>query len=195
VKVFDEQQIFRIDHYLAKDTVQNVLASGSPTLSLSRYESQPRGDDPDHHGGEEGIGKRAGYYDQTGAVRDIIQNHMLQLRPSSRWSRPHLRRRVRRRAKARSPRAMCRSVPNSAVEGSTPATSTRSRRERLTSRTYAAPLVDRELALDASRLLRIRKALQRRVTGGVIKLRDAPHLRIGGTGSVASVTDSHPHPA
>src|SRR6202030_3391719 len=68
------------DHYLAKDTVQNVMAlrfSNSlfepvwnrtlvETIEITVAE-------------EEGIGKRAGYYDQTGAVRDIVQNHMLQL--------------------------------------------------------------------------------------------------------------------
>ena len=74
-EAFEEEQIFRIDHYLAKDTVQNVMAlrfSNSlfepvwnrtliETILITVAE-------------EEGIGKRAGYYDETGAVRDIIQN-------------------------------------------------------------------------------------------------------------------------
>lgn len=77
---FADEQVFRIDHYLAKDTVQNVLAfrfansmfepvwnrSLVETILITVAE-------------EEGIGRRAGYYDQTGAVRDILQNHALQL--------------------------------------------------------------------------------------------------------------------
>jgi glucose-6-phosphate 1-dehydrogenase len=77
---FEEQQIFRIDHYLAKDTVQNVMAlrfSNSlfePVWNRTLIETILITVAED-----EGIGKRAGYYDQSGAVRDIIQNHMLQL--------------------------------------------------------------------------------------------------------------------
>src|SRR5260370_29017156 len=77
---FEEEQIFRIDHYLAKDTVQNVMAlrfSNSlfePVWNRTLIETILITVAED-----EGIGKRAGYYDQTGAVRDIIQNHVLQL--------------------------------------------------------------------------------------------------------------------
>ncbi|MGH7763042.1 MAG: glucose-6-phosphate dehydrogenase, partial [Candidatus Dormibacteraceae bacterium] len=77
---FEEAQIFRIDHYLAKDTVQNVLAlrfSNSlfePVWNRTLVESILI-----TVAEEEGIGRRAGYYDHAGAVRDIIQNHVLQL--------------------------------------------------------------------------------------------------------------------
>ncbi len=79
-KRFSEKQIFRIDHYLGKETVQNIMAFRfantifSPVwnnryinhiqISLSEQIS---------------VGKRGGYYDGSGALRDMIQNHLLQL--------------------------------------------------------------------------------------------------------------------
>ena len=184
-KAFEEQQIFRIDHYLAKDTVQNVLAfrfSNSlfepvwnrnlvETIQITVAE-------------KEGIGKRAGYYDQTGAVRDIIQNHMLQLlalvtmEPPTTFDAEYVR-----RAKRAALRAMSPINPGFAVRGQyigyldEEAVANDSRRE-----TYAAV----RLSIENWRwdgvpiFLRTGKALQRRVTEVVIKLRDAPHLRIGG---------------
>jgi glucose-6-phosphate 1-dehydrogenase len=184
-KAFDEQQIFRIDHYLAKDTVQNVLAfrfSNSlfepvwnrnlvETIQITVAE-------------KEGIGKRAGYYDNTGAVRDIIQNHVLQLlalvtmEPPTTFDAEYVR-----RAKRATLRAMSPIIPSSAVRGQyigyldEDAVANDSRRE-----TYAAV----RLSIENWRwdgvpiFLRTGKALQRRVTEVVIKLRDAPHLRIGG---------------
>ncbi|MDQ6877967.1 MAG: glucose-6-phosphate dehydrogenase [Candidatus Dormibacteraeota bacterium] len=184
-KAFDEQQIFRIDHYLAKDTVQNVLAfrfSNSlfepvwnrnlvETIQVTVAE-------------EEGIGKRAGYYDQTGAVRDVIQNHVLQLlalvtmEPPTTFDAEYVR-----RAKRAALRAMSPINPAFAVRGQyigyldEQAVDNDSRRE-----TYAAA----RLSIENWRwdgvpiFVRTGKALKRRVTEVVIKLRDAPHLRIGG---------------
>jgi glucose-6-phosphate 1-dehydrogenase len=77
---FSENQVFRIDHYLSKETVQNIFAFrfGNGLLEpiwnrdfvdhiqISMLESQ-------------GIGKRGPFYDRTGAVRDVIQNHLLQV--------------------------------------------------------------------------------------------------------------------
>jgi glucose-6-phosphate 1-dehydrogenase len=182
---FQEEQIFRIDHYLAKDTVQNIMAlrfSNSlfepvwnrtliETILITVAE-------------EEGIGTRAGYYDRAGAVRDIIQNHVLQLlalitmEPPTTFDAEYVR-----RAKRAALRAMSPIDPGMAVRGQyegyleEDGVDPDSRRE-----TYAAMRV----AIENWRwdgvpiFVRTGKALTRRVTEVVIKLRDAPMLRIGG---------------
>jgi glucose-6-phosphate 1-dehydrogenase len=77
---FAEQQIYRIDHYLGKETVQNLMvlrfgnavleplwrASAIRSVQITVAETV-------------GVGSRAGFYDQTGAMRDMVQNHLLQL--------------------------------------------------------------------------------------------------------------------
>ncbi|RQS71967.1 glucose-6-phosphate dehydrogenase [Burkholderia sp. Bp8963] len=79
-KHFGESQIYRIDHYLGKETVQNlmVLRFGNPifgplwqaptirSVQITVAETV-------------GVGSRAGFYDHTGALRDMVQNHLLQL--------------------------------------------------------------------------------------------------------------------
>ncbi len=77
---FEERQIFRIDHYLAKDTVQNILmlrfanAIFEP-LWNRRYIQHVRITAAESLG----VGSRAGYYDAAGVLRDMFQNHMMQL--------------------------------------------------------------------------------------------------------------------
>jgi glucose-6-phosphate 1-dehydrogenase len=79
-KVFDERQIYRIDHYLGKETVQNILVL---RFANSIFEPLFNQKYVDHVqvtvAEEEGVGTRAKYYEQAGALRDMVQNHMLQL--------------------------------------------------------------------------------------------------------------------
>ena len=182
---FDEEQIFRIDHYLAKDTVQNVLAF---RFSNSLFEPVWNRNLVDTilitAAEEEGIGSRAGYYDQIGAVRDMIQNHVLQLlalvtmEPPTTFDSDYIR-----RAKRGALRAMSPIDPTFAVRGQyegyldEKGVGPDSRRE-----TYAAARVRIEnWRWDGVPIfVRTGKALKRRATEIVIKLRDAPMLRVGG---------------
>ena len=78
--VFREQQVFRIDHYLGKETVQNVMAFRFANFMFEPVWNRNYIDHIQITAAEDiGIGSRAGYYDQAGALRDLVQNHMLQL--------------------------------------------------------------------------------------------------------------------
>ena len=78
--VFASGSIFRIDHYLGKETVQNILAM---RFANNMFEPIWNSNYVDHvqitMAEDIGIGGRAGYYDGIGAARDVIQNHLLQL--------------------------------------------------------------------------------------------------------------------
>jgi glucose-6-phosphate 1-dehydrogenase len=78
--VLDEQQVYRIDHYLGKETVQNMLAFRFANGLFEPIWSRNYIDYVQITAAEDlGIGTRAGYYDSSGALRDLVQNHMLQL--------------------------------------------------------------------------------------------------------------------
>jgi glucose-6-phosphate 1-dehydrogenase len=78
--VFREEQVFRIDHYLGKETVQNVLAFRFANLMFEPVWNRNHVAHVQITAAEDiGIGSRAGYYDSSGALRDLVQNHMLQL--------------------------------------------------------------------------------------------------------------------
>jgi glucose-6-phosphate 1-dehydrogenase len=78
--VFPPESVFRIDHYLGKETVQNIMAL---RFANQLYEPVWNSNYVDHvqitMAEDIGIGGRAGYYDGIGAARDVIQNHLLQL--------------------------------------------------------------------------------------------------------------------
>jgi glucose-6-phosphate 1-dehydrogenase len=79
-EVFPSGSVFRIDHYLGKETVQNILAM---RFANTMFEPVWNAHYVDHvqitMAEDIGIGGRAGYYDGIGAARDVIQNHLLQL--------------------------------------------------------------------------------------------------------------------
>jgi glucose-6-phosphate 1-dehydrogenase len=182
---FDEAQIFRIDHYLAKDTVQNTLAfrfsngifepiwnrTLVDTIQLTVAE-------------DETIGTRAGYYDQSGATRDMVQNHVLQVLALILMEPPVSLDAVSiRRAKLDALRAMRPIDPAEAVRGQydgyldAPGVDRASRRE-----TYVAGRihVDNWRWAGVPIFFRTGKALRRRVTEAMIRFKDAPTLSIDG---------------
>jgi len=79
-KVFKEEQIYRIDHYLGKETVQNLMVL---RFANALYEPLWNSAHIDHVqitvAESVGLEGRAGYYDKAGALRDMVQNHILQL--------------------------------------------------------------------------------------------------------------------
>ena len=79
-RVFSESQVYRIDHYLGKESVQNLLAL---RFANEMFEPIWNARYVDHvqitMAEDIGLGGRAGYYDGIGAARDVIQNHLLQL--------------------------------------------------------------------------------------------------------------------
>lgn len=79
-RVFPEKDIYRIDHYVAKEMIQNI--------NMLRFQNTIFGPVWNRHHidnvqitvlEKEGVGTRGGYYDHTGALRDMVQNHLLQL--------------------------------------------------------------------------------------------------------------------
>jgi glucose-6-phosphate 1-dehydrogenase len=77
---FDESQIFRIDHYLGKETVQNLLVFRFANVIWEPVWNRNYIDHVQITVAETvGVGQRAGYYERAGALRDMVQSHLLQL--------------------------------------------------------------------------------------------------------------------
>lgn len=77
---FEEHQLYRIDHYLGKETVQNIMALRFANGIFEPLWNRNYIDRIEVTAVESlGIGKRGGFYDQTGALRDMVQNHLIQL--------------------------------------------------------------------------------------------------------------------
>jgi glucose-6-phosphate 1-dehydrogenase len=79
-KVFEESQIYRIDHYLGKETVQNLMALRFGNALFEPLWNAAHIDHVQITAAESiGVEGRGGYYDHAGALRDMVQNHMMQL--------------------------------------------------------------------------------------------------------------------
>jgi glucose-6-phosphate 1-dehydrogenase len=79
-EIFAESQIYRIDHYLGKETVQNILAFRFANSILEPLWNRNYIDHVQISVSEQlSVGDRGGYYDESGALRDMVQNHILQL--------------------------------------------------------------------------------------------------------------------
>jgi glucose-6-phosphate 1-dehydrogenase len=79
-RIFDEGQIYRIDHYLGKETVQNLMALRFGNALFEPLWNAAHIDHVQITVAEQlGVEGRGGYYDQAGALRDMVQNHMMQL--------------------------------------------------------------------------------------------------------------------
>lgn len=77
---FDETQIYRIDHYLGKETVQNLMAVRFANMLFEPLWNARNIDHIQITVAETvGVGGRGGYYDKSGAMRDMVQNHLMQL--------------------------------------------------------------------------------------------------------------------
>jgi glucose-6-phosphate 1-dehydrogenase len=75
-----EQRVFRIDHYLGKETVQNILMFRFSNSIFERLWNRDSVDNVQITVAEkEGVGQRGGYYEEAGALRDMVQNHLLQV--------------------------------------------------------------------------------------------------------------------
>jgi glucose-6-phosphate 1-dehydrogenase len=75
-----EQQVFRIDHYLGKETVQNILMFRFSNAIFERLWNRDSIDHVQVTVSENlGVGQRGGYYEEAGALRDMVQNHLLQV--------------------------------------------------------------------------------------------------------------------
>ena len=75
-----EQQVFRIDHYLGKETVQNILTFRFANSIFERLWNRDAVDHIQITVSEKlGVGARGGYYEEAGALRDMLQNHLMQV--------------------------------------------------------------------------------------------------------------------
>ncbi|MBI5613997.1 glucose-6-phosphate dehydrogenase [Candidatus Gottesmanbacteria bacterium] len=88
--IFQEQQIYRIDHYLGKETVQNILAL---RFANGIFDPTWNSEFIDHVqialAESDGVGDRGAFYDGVGALRDVVQNHMFEMLAVTAMEQPH----------------------------------------------------------------------------------------------------------
>jgi len=200
---FDESQVFRIDHYLGKETVQNMLVLRFANGIFEPLWNRSYVDYVQITAAEDmGIGSRAGYYDTSGALRDLVQNHMLQLlmilsmEPPVSFSADEVRdEKVKVLHSIPAPKPE--DVPNMAVraqyvKGSAAGDEASSYLEEdgvpddSTTETYAAVrlMVDNWRWAGVPFYLRTGKRLARKITEIAVTLKPVPHLAFEQSGSL-----------
>ena len=201
--VFEESQIFRIDHYLGKETVQNLMAFRFANTLFEPVWNRNFVDSVQITAAEDiGIEGRAGYYDHAGALRDLVQNHMLQLlalltmEPPASFEANRVRDEKVKVLESIVPPSV-EEVPSIAVRGQYGAGEAQGKQvpgyrqeenvpEDSRTETYAAL----RLAVSNWRwaavpfYLRTGKRLARKVTEIVVTLKPVPHMAFQSTGSV-----------
>jgi glucose-6-phosphate 1-dehydrogenase len=181
--VFDERQVFRIDHYLGKETVQNLLVLRFANPVLGPVWDARSVDHVQINVSETlGVSGRGGYYDDSGALRDMVQNHLLQLlcliamEPPDRLDADGIRDAKMQVLRSLRPWTPERAATHS-VRGQYDGYQTDVDRPGSTTETFAALRVD----IDSWRwagvpfYLRTGKRMHRHRSEIVVQLRDVPH--------------------